>query len=165
MSVPGIGPITVLAYVSAIENADRFRRSRLVGAHLGLMPRQYQSGDVERSGHVSKCGETPARLFVHPDRSPRGSWFSPRSACRRIIRSEAQALQCPQRARGGCPPRSDGFRRSSLHPRPGGQAHRIVVAVRICLTTSGGCFARGPAERFASAPDAVLDNRQLACES
>ena len=40
---------------------------------------------------------------------------------RRIIRSEAQALQCPQRARGGCPLRPDGFRRSSPYPRPGGK--------------------------------------------
>ena len=55
MSVPDIGPVTVLAYVSAIEHPDRFRRSRLVGAHLGLTPRQYQSGDVDRSGHISKC--------------------------------------------------------------------------------------------------------------
>ena len=62
MSVPGIGPVTVLAYVSAIEHPDRFRRSRLVGAHLGLTPRQYQSGDVDRSGHISKCGDTLARL-------------------------------------------------------------------------------------------------------
>jgi transposase len=50
MSVPGIGPVTVLAYVSAIERPDRFRRSRLVGAHLGLTPRQYQSGDVALVG-------------------------------------------------------------------------------------------------------------------
>ena len=44
MSVPGIGPVTVLAYVSAIENPDRFRRSRLVGAHLGLTP-----GNINRA--------------------------------------------------------------------------------------------------------------------
>jgi transposase len=65
MSVPGIGPVTVLAYVSAIEHPDRFRRSRLVGAHLGLTPRQYQSGDVNRSGHISKCGDTLARLCLY----------------------------------------------------------------------------------------------------
>jgi transposase len=65
MSVPGIGPVTVLAYVSAIERPDRFHRSRLVGAHLGLTPRQYQSGDVDRSGHISKCGDTLARLCLY----------------------------------------------------------------------------------------------------
>ena len=65
MSVPGIGPVTVLAYVSAIEHPDRFRRSRLVGAHLELTPRQYQSGDVDRSGDISKCGHTSARLCLY----------------------------------------------------------------------------------------------------
>jgi transposase len=55
----------VLAYVSAIERPDRFRRSRLVGAHLGLTPRQYQSGDVDRSGHISKCGDKLARLCLY----------------------------------------------------------------------------------------------------
>ena len=71
---------------------------------------------------------------------------------RRIIRFKALALQSPQRARGGCPLRPDGFRRSSPHPRLGGQAHRIdVEAVRIRLTTSGECPVRAPAERFARA--------------
>jgi transposase len=64
-SVPGIGLVTVLVYVSAIEHPNRFRRSRLVGAHLGLTPRQYQSGDVDRSGHISKCGDTLARLCLY----------------------------------------------------------------------------------------------------
>jgi transposase len=39
MSVPGIGALSVLAYVSAIEHPERFRQSRNVGAHLGLTPR------------------------------------------------------------------------------------------------------------------------------
>ena len=54
MSAPGIGPVTVLAYVSAIEEPNRFSRSRAVGAHLGLTPRQYQSGETDRSGQISK---------------------------------------------------------------------------------------------------------------
>ena len=65
MGVPGIGPVTVLAYVSTLESPDRFRRSRLVGAHLGLTPKQYQSGEVDRSGHISKCGDTLARLCLY----------------------------------------------------------------------------------------------------
>jgi transposase len=53
MSVPGIGVVTVLAYVSTIEDPARFARSRSVGAHIGLTPRQYQSGEVDRSGRIS----------------------------------------------------------------------------------------------------------------
>ena len=44
MSVPGIGVLSALAYVSTVEDPGRFSRSRSVGAHLGLTPRQYQSG-------------------------------------------------------------------------------------------------------------------------
>src|ERR1700724_3744678 len=47
MSVPGIGVLSALAYVSTVEDPGRFGRSRSVGAHLGLTPRQYQSGEVD----------------------------------------------------------------------------------------------------------------------
>lgn len=65
MSVPGIGPLSVLAYVSAIEDPDRFRRSRAVGAHLGLTPRRYQSGEVDRSGRISRCGDGLVRTLLY----------------------------------------------------------------------------------------------------
>jgi len=45
MSVPGIGVLSVLAYVSTVEDPERFARSRSVGAHMGLTPRRYQSGE------------------------------------------------------------------------------------------------------------------------
>jgi len=48
MSVPGIGVLSALAYVSTVEDPGRFSRSRSVGAALGLTPRQYQSGEVDR---------------------------------------------------------------------------------------------------------------------
>ena len=65
MSVPGIGVLSVLAYVSTIEDPARFARSRSVGAHMGLTPRQYQSGEVDRSGRISKCGDTLARSLLY----------------------------------------------------------------------------------------------------
>ena len=65
MGVPGIGPITVLTYVSAIEDPTRFSKSRAVAAHLGLTPRQYQSGDIDRRGRISKCGDTLARVCLY----------------------------------------------------------------------------------------------------
>jgi transposase len=46
--MPGIGVLSVLAFVSTVEDPARFSQSRSVGAHLGLTPRQYQSGDVDR---------------------------------------------------------------------------------------------------------------------
>jgi transposase len=65
MGVPGIGVLSVLAYVSAIEDLGRFRRSRSVGAHLGLTRKQYQSGDIDRSGRISKCGDTLVRTLMY----------------------------------------------------------------------------------------------------
>jgi hypothetical protein len=65
MSVPGIGVLSALAYVSTVEDPGRFSRSRSVGAHLGLSPRQYQSGEVDRSGRISKCGDTLARTLLY----------------------------------------------------------------------------------------------------
>ena len=65
MSVPGIGALSVLAYVSTVEDPTRFARSRSVGAHLGLTPRQYQSGESDRSGRISRCGDNLARTLMY----------------------------------------------------------------------------------------------------
>ena len=65
MGVPGIGVLSVLAYVSMVEDPARFGRSRSVGAHLGLTPKQYQSGEIDRSGRISKCGDTLARTLMY----------------------------------------------------------------------------------------------------
>ena len=66
MTVPGVGPVASLAYVTALDDPSRFRRSREVGAYLGLTPRRYQSGEVDRLGRVSKAGDLLAReaLFL-----------------------------------------------------------------------------------------------------
>src|ERR1700730_12152771 len=61
--VPGIGVLSALAYVSTVEDPGRFGRSRSVGAHLGLTPRQYESGEVDPSGRISRCGDTLARTL------------------------------------------------------------------------------------------------------
>jgi transposase len=50
MGIPGVGPVTALAFKTAIDRPARFRRSSYVGAHLGLAPRQYQSGEADRRG-------------------------------------------------------------------------------------------------------------------
>ena len=65
MSVPGIVVLSVLAYVSTVEDPARFSRSRSVGARTGLTPTQYQSDDVDRSGRISKCGDTLTRTLMY----------------------------------------------------------------------------------------------------
>lgn len=65
MTMPGIGPVTALTFRATIDEPDRFRRSRSVGAYLGLTPRRYQSGEVDRVGRITKVGdgETRTALF------------------------------------------------------------------------------------------------------
>ncbi len=64
MTVPGIGPITALAFQSAIDDPTRFRRSRSVGAYVGLTPRRHASGQVDWSGRISKCGDAMVRSYL-----------------------------------------------------------------------------------------------------
>ncbi len=64
MTVPSIGPITALAFHSAIDDPTRFRRSRSVGAYVGLTPRRHASGEVDWSGRISKCGDRMLRTYL-----------------------------------------------------------------------------------------------------
>lgn len=64
MTVPGVGPMTSLAYLSGIDDPSRFARSRTVGAYLGLTPRRHASGEVDWSGRISKCGDTMLRTYL-----------------------------------------------------------------------------------------------------
>jgi len=65
MTVPGVGPLTALAFRATIDRPDRFRRSRDVGAHLGLTPRRYQSGETDVQGRISRCGDELARTALY----------------------------------------------------------------------------------------------------
>jgi len=64
MTVPGIGPITALAFLTAIDDPGRFPRSRSVGAYVGLTPRRYASGEVDWTGRISKCGDRMLRTYL-----------------------------------------------------------------------------------------------------
>jgi transposase len=61
IGVPGVGPLTALTFRATIDRPDRFRRSRDVGAHLGLTPKRYQSGETDVQGGISRCGDELAR--------------------------------------------------------------------------------------------------------
>jgi transposase len=65
MTAPGVGPIVALTFVSAIDDAGRFRRSRGVGAYFGLTQKQYQSGETDLMGRISKCGDEEARAALY----------------------------------------------------------------------------------------------------
>ena len=65
MGVPGVGPLTALTFRATIDRPERFRRSRDVGAHLGLTPKRYQSGETDVQGAISRCGDELARTALY----------------------------------------------------------------------------------------------------
>ena len=64
-TIPGVGQLTALAFTAAIDDPSRFRRSRDIGAYLGLVPRRYQSGEVDYTGSISKCGDRRVRTLLY----------------------------------------------------------------------------------------------------
>jgi transposase len=65
MSVPAVGPIVALTYASAIDDPRRFKSSKRVGAHFGLTPKKYQSGQTDYSGRISKIGDASVRTALY----------------------------------------------------------------------------------------------------
>lgn len=65
MTIPGVGHITALAFMAAVDDPERFRRSRDIGAYLGLVPRRYQSGEIDYTGSISKCGDRRVRTLLY----------------------------------------------------------------------------------------------------
>jgi transposase len=63
MTVPGVGPVTALAFASTVDDPQRFARATDVGAYLGLTPRRYQSGELDRNGRISKRGRSADALL------------------------------------------------------------------------------------------------------
>ena len=64
MTVPGVGAIVAVTFKAAVDDPGRFKRSRDVGAHFGLTPKRHQSGEVDRSGHISKTGDAQVRTAL-----------------------------------------------------------------------------------------------------
>jgi transposase len=65
MSAPGVGAIVGLTYVSAIDDPTRFKSSKGVGAHFGLTPKKYQSGETDITGRISKIGDASVRAALY----------------------------------------------------------------------------------------------------
>jgi transposase len=65
MSIPGVGQLTALAFTAAVDDPGRLRRSRDIGPYFGLVPRRYQSGEVDYTGSISKCGDRRVRTLLY----------------------------------------------------------------------------------------------------
>ncbi len=64
-AVPGIGPLTALVLLATLDEPQRFRSRRQVAAYAGLVPRRYQSGQMDRSGRISKQGSPLLRWALN----------------------------------------------------------------------------------------------------
>jgi transposase len=65
MSTPGVGVLVALTYVAAIDDPGRFKSSKTTGAHFGLTPRKYQSGETDVTGRISKIGDASVRTALY----------------------------------------------------------------------------------------------------
>ena len=65
MTTPSVGPIVALTYASAIDDPNRFRSSKATGAHFGLTPKKYQSGQTDYTGRISKIGDASVREALY----------------------------------------------------------------------------------------------------
>jgi transposase len=65
MTVPGVGAVVAITFTTAIDDPARFRRSRAVGAHFGLTPKKYQSGETDVTGGISKVGDGTVRVALY----------------------------------------------------------------------------------------------------
>ncbi len=63
-SVPGVGPVTALAFVSTVDDVERFASAHQLEAFLGLTPSERSSGEQQRRGRVSKTGDSRARTLL-----------------------------------------------------------------------------------------------------
>jgi transposase len=81
MTIPGVGPVGALAFRATIDVPSRFRNSKAVGAVLGLTPAQHQSGESNRTGRISLCGDGMMRTLLYEGaqsiltRSVKWSWL------------------------------------------------------------------------------------------
>ena len=64
MQIDGVGRVTAEAIVTAIDDAKRFDSARQVSAYAGLIPRQYQSGETDRRGRITKRGSRLLRTLL-----------------------------------------------------------------------------------------------------
>ena len=92
MTTPGVGPVVSLTYRATVDVPARFRRSKSVGAVFGLTCAKYQSGEVDWSGRISRCGDEMMRVMLYE--AARGH-----AAFEEMVLLKAWAMQIARRRR------------------------------------------------------------------
>src|SRR3974390_307630 len=80
MTTPGVGPVVALTYRATVDVPARCRKSKSVGAVFGLTSAKYQSGEIDRRGRISRCGDEMMRVMLYEAaqsmlRSKKWSWL------------------------------------------------------------------------------------------
>ena len=91
MTTPGVGPVVALTYRATVDVPARFRKSKAVGAVFGLTCSKYQSGEIDRSGRISRCGDEMMRVMLY-------------EAAQSMLRSKKWSWLTVTRQKGRCPP-------------------------------------------------------------
>jgi transposase len=65
MTVPGVGALVAVTFKVTVDDPGRFTASKAVGAHFGLTPKKYQSGETEITGGISKVGDAMVRMALY----------------------------------------------------------------------------------------------------
>jgi len=141
MTVPGLGAIPSLAYRSAVEDPRRFRKSTLVGVPFGLTPGKYASGETDRNGRITKCGDRMVRALLSEavnaplTRGSRWSWLK---------RWGVEVMRRRGKLRG----------HTTVAPRLAVTMHRMWMDATAFLESRAGDAAevRGPKERTSRDP-------------
>jgi transposase len=89
MTIPGVGVVVALTYRTGVDAPERFSRSRDVGAHFGLTPRRYSSGQTDFDGRISRCGDEMVRTALYQAANVlfhHGPWSSLKSWAMRLAK-------------------------------------------------------------------------------
>jgi len=111
MTVPGVGPVTAIAFLSTTDEPERFKHARDAGPYPGLTPTRHQAGETDRHGRISKCGDAFTRTCLYEAAnvlltkvarfSPLKAWgmrlvqrIGPKKARLAVARKTAVILRC-----------------------------------------------------------------------
>jgi transposase len=144
-TVPSVGPVTAATFIAIVDNVGRFESSHKLQSYVGLVPREYSSGEKQQRGHITKAGNSRLRVLLvecawgilrrsNPQSEPLAQWAQ-RIAERRGKRIAAVALA---RKLDGHPVRYDEeralFRTRKTTPRNGGSS-RLTPLLQLKPTT------------------------------
>ena len=147
MAIPGVGPVTALSFVTAIDDPSRFRRSRDVAAYFGLTSRRWQSGtSIDVQGRISKAGDADVRRALYEAASALMTRFKGRDK----VRTWGLALA-----------------KRSCHRKATVAVARKLAGIMHAMWTDGTCYV-GDAAASASdlaARAAVKDSKLLGAQA